>query len=179
MPPLPNLPNALALRQRGPPPHTSDPTSAPRSRVSRKPTPTEISNIFNDSSSPPIPESKKSPTATEPDRSKSLPQCPPELEAKDRITALEARTEELTRRRRNIDQILKELSNVVQPSNFASDLASREEVKRTVKSLEDELGEIRIEEHKVGMTLLRALKKRDQENIYGYPTGLWVKRVTS
>jgi hypothetical protein len=126
--------------------------------------------------------SPKSPTPTETppvDRSKSLPQCPPEVEAKDRIAALEARMDDLNRRRRNINQILKELNNVVQPTSFGYDLATREEVKKTVKSLEDELAEIMIEEHQIGMTLHRALKKRDQENVYGYPTGLWIKRVTS
>ena len=181
VPPLPNMPNAMALRQRAHPSYSPDPYSNPRSRVARKPTPTELSSFRSpDPTSPTHAESKKSPTATEaPDRSKSLPQCPPELEAKDRIAALEARMDELNRRRRNINQILKELNNVVQPSNFASDLASREEVRRTKKSLDDELSDIRNEEYKIGMSLHRALKKRDQENIYGGPTGLWVKRVTS
>lgn len=87
--------------------------------------------------------------------------------------------EVLLRRRGNINQILKELSNVVQPTSFAYDLATKEEVKKTVKGLEDELSEIRQEEHNIGMILHRLFKKKESESNYGYSTGLWIKRVTS
>jgi hypothetical protein len=185
VPPIPYMPNAMAMRQRAIPSHSADTNSISKQKINRKPTPSEISRKRSSSlysTTTTTTEAQKSPTATmtsPADKSKSLPQCPPELEAKDRIAALEARLEVLTRRRRNINQILKELNNVVQPTSFAYDLATKEEVKKTVKGLEDELSEIRVEEHQIGMTLHRALKKRDQENVYGYPTGLWIKRVTS
>ena len=55
----------------------------------------------------------------------------------------------IVRRRGNINQILKELNNVVQPTSFAYDLATKEEVKKTVKSLEEELSDLRVEEHEI------------------------------
>ena len=185
VPPVPYMPNAMAMRKRPIPSQPIEASSNFKPKINRKPTPSDVyrersSSLFSTTTT--AAEGQKSPTPSETqpaDRSKSLPQCPPELEAKDRIGALEARKDALNRRRRNIHQILKELSNVIQPTTFAYDLATREEVKKTVKGLEDELNEIRAEEHHIGMTLHRALKKRDQENVYGYPTGLWIKRVTS
>jgi hypothetical protein len=185
VPPVPYMPNAMAMRKRPIPSHSMEVNSNSKSKINRKPTPSDVTRERSSSlHSTPITtsEAQKSATPSEAqpaDRSKSLPQCPPELEAKDRIGALEARMDALNRRRRNITQILKELSSVVQPTTFTYDLATREEVKKTVKGLEDELSEIWFEESQIGMTLHRILKKRDQENVYGYPTGLWIKRVTS
>jgi len=179
----------MAMRKRPIPSNPTDPYSTPKPKINRKPTPSTInasraSSMYSSiTTTTAANEPSKSPTSTTltspADRSKSLPQCPPELEAKDRIGALEARVEVLVRRRANINQILKELNNVVQPTSYAYDMATKDEVKKTVKALEDELSEIRVEEHQIGMILHRALKKRDQENVYGYPTGLWIKRVTS
>ena len=185
VPPIPYIPNAMAMRKRPMPSHTAEANSLSKPKINRKPTPSDTtrersSSLYSTAAN--IAETPKSPTGSETppaDRSKSLPQCPPELEAKDRIGVLEARMDALRHRRGNIDQILKELNNVIQPTTFAYDLATRGDVKKTVKGLEDELGEIRLEERDIGMTLHRALKKRDQENVYGYPTGLWIKRVTS
>jgi hypothetical protein len=185
IPPVPYIPNAMAMRQRPTPSHPANINSISKPKVNRNPTPSSMSRDRSSSlfsSTTAAAEANKSPTTldTPPaDRSKSLPQCPPEVEAKDRIAQLEARMDVLSRRRRNINQILKELNSVIQPTSFASDLATKGEVKKTMKGLEDELSEIRVEEHHIGMTLHRALKKRDQENVYGYATGLWIKRVTS
>ena len=86
--------------------------------------------------------------------------------------------DDLARRKKNIGTIMRELTQVIQPSPIAYDMAARAEVKKTVASLNKELADIGQEEHEVGLKLHRAQKKRDKENIYE-PTGLWVRRITS
>ncbi|KAJ0424146.1 hypothetical protein BJY00DRAFT_13533 [Aspergillus carlsbadensis] len=128
---------------------------APGKRPTRKPTPSEIPS------------------------SKLLPPNPAEMTAEGRIELLEAKRSDLLRRRTNINTIIHELTQVVQPSSVAYDMAARDEVKRTVASLNNELAEIKREEHEIGLKLLRAWKKREEEDFYGQSTSLWVKRVTS
>lgn len=168
-PPIPTMPSAAAMRRR-PIPNTSTndpPGTTPNSNnkpTIRKQTPSSIrtSSVHTAGSG----------------TSKSLPQCPPEIEAVNKIAALEARLDDLGRRKRNVSIILRELTQVIQPSPIAYDMAARGEVKKTVAALKDELAEIGQEEHEVGLLLHRALRKRDLDNIYE-PTGLWVNRVTS
>jgi hypothetical protein len=113
------------------------------------------------------------------DLSKSLPQCPPEMEAPDKISSLEARMEEYALRKRNITKLIKQLSSGAQPSATAFDLRTREQVKRTIKGLEGELAEVIQEEHDVGLRLHRVQRRRDRDEMYENPTGLWIKRVTT
>ena len=113
------------------------------------------------------------------DLGKSLPQCPPELEAIDKISTLEARMDDLGRRKVNINKIVKELTNIKQRNVIVYDLRAREEIAKTVTKLNDEMAEIMQEEYDVGMRLHRAHRKRDKDDLYEHPTGLWIKRVTS
>lgn len=92
---------------------------------------------------------------------------------------LEAKRNDLVRRRMNINTMINELTQVIQPSSVAYDMAAREEVKKTVASLNNELAEIKKEEHDIGLKILRAWKKRENEDVYGQSSSLWVKRVTS
>ncbi|KAI4136072.1 MAG: hypothetical protein LQ347_000122 [Umbilicaria vellea] len=108
--------------------------------------------------------------------SKTLPKSPPEAEAVDRVSSLQARLDNLHRRRRNLQTVIHELTHVVQPSSIAYDIASRQEIKRTVDALSRELAEVVKEEHETGLQLHRAWKRQDR-NAYE-PTGLWVRRVT-
>jgi hypothetical protein len=117
--------------------------------------------------------------ASEDSTTKPLPECPPEKQAETRIEALEARRDTLARRKANIETIIHELTQVVQPSSIAYDIAVRDEVKRTVSSLNSELADVKREDHEIGLTLFRAYKKRDEQGPYTGSTGLWVKRVTS
>ncbi|RJE20932.1 hypothetical protein PHISCL_06725 [Aspergillus sclerotialis] len=110
---------------------------------------------------------------------KPLPECPPEKQAESRIEALEARRETLARRKGNIGTIIHELTQVIQPSSIAYDMAARDEVKRTVSSLNNELADINREDHEIGLRLFRAYKKRDEQDCRAGSTSLWVKRVTS
>lgn len=117
--------------------------------------------------------------AAEDAASKGLAPNPPEQQPKDRIELLEERQKTLLRRKTNITTIIDELNQVFQPTSAAYDMSAREEVKKTVNGLNNELAEIRREEHEIGLKLLRAWKKRDEQDLYGGGTGLWVKRVTS
>ncbi|EAW21511.1 uncharacterized protein NFIA_066780 [Aspergillus fischeri NRRL 181] len=121
----------------------------------------------------------RKPTPSQADNGKDLPPCPPEQQAQNRIEMLEARRDTLARRRANINTIIHELTQVIQPSSIAYDIAARDEVKKTVTSLNNELADIKREEHEIGMKLFRLWKKRDEQDLYGGDSGLWVKRVTS
>lgn len=104
----------------------------------------------------------------------------PNNTAESRIASLEERRATLVRRKTNIDTIVHELTQVIQPSSLAYDAAARDEVNKSVSSLRAELEDIKREEHEIGFKLFRAYKKRDQRDVYsGGSTSLWVKRVTS
>ncbi|KAL8880885.1 MAG: hypothetical protein Q9198_001796 [Flavoplaca austrocitrina] len=128
--------------------------------------------------------SKRKPTPSEAEQardrrqSKTLPKSPPELEAQDLVASLQAQLENLRRRKNNVNTVLHELTNVVQPSSIAYDMAARKEVKRTVDGLNRELSEIMKEEHETGLKLHRAWKRQDKSSAYE-PTTLWVRRVTT
>lgn len=111
--------------------------------------------------------------------SKSLPQVPPELEATDKISNLEAQLDGLAMRRHNITRIVRDLNSSLQKNAIVYDIWKRKEVAHRISNQEDELQNIANEEHDIALRLHRALKKRDKENYYELPTGLWIKRVTS
>jgi len=112
-------------------------------------------------------------------RSKSLPQCPPELHAADKITSLEAHMEDLQRRQHNIHKIIKAMNDGLKRNSIVYNFNQIKEAQRKIESLKDELNDVKTEEHETGLLLHRAQRKRDRENNYGQPTGLWIKRVTS
>jgi hypothetical protein len=51
-------------------------------------------------------------------------------------------------------------------------------VEKRKKEFEDELDEIRREEHEVGLKLHRAWRKREREDPNGSECAIWVRRVT-
>lgn len=102
-----------------------------------------------------------------------------ENQTEKRIRDLEARREGLASRKANVVAVIHELTEVVQPSSVAYDLAVRDEVKKTVATLNDELAEIQKEEHDVGLQLVRAWKRRDERDLNGGESSLWVRRVTN
>ena len=108
---------------------------------------------------------------------KSLPQEPPEAETVDRIKLLEAKLDSLNRRKANLQTVIHELTAVVQPSSIAYDMASRQEIKKTVEGLQTESAAVVKDIHETGLKLHRAMKRRDEASMYE-PTGLWVRRVT-
>lgn len=111
--------------------------------------------------------------------SDATPPCPPEKQLEERIAELEARRDSLTARKNNINTVIHELTQVIQPSSIAYDLAVRDEIRKTVASLNNELAEIQKEEHEVGMKLVRAWRRRDERDNNGGGSTLWVRRVTT
>ena len=151
-------PNSILNRKRPVPP-----AGIPNTKVTaRKPTPSELGRLKQ------TPEGKR----------KSLPKPPPEVEATSRISSLQAKLDDLHQRRINLQTVIHELTNVVQPSSIAYDMASRQEMKRTVENLSRELAEVVKDEHDTGLRLHRALKRLDEFAAYE-PTSIWVRRVTS
>lgn len=154
--------------------------------IHESPLPTPPSSILNRKRPVPVAgiSNKKKLTSSEAEQardrrhSKTLPKSPPEMEAKDRVASLQASLDNLRRRKNNVNTVLHELTNVVQPSSIAYDMAARKEVKRTVESLNKELDEILKEEHETGLKLHRAWKRQDNSSPYE-PTTLWVRRVTT
>ena len=157
-PPMPE-PLTLMVNRRRPVPVAGVSSAA---ATARKPTPSEKAAI--------------SKADAERRYSKTLPKSPPEAEAVDRVSSLQARLDNLHRRRRNLQTVIHELTDVVQPSSIAYDMASRQEIKRTVDALNRELAEVLQEVHETGLQLHRAWKRQDR-NEYE-PTSLWVRRVT-
>ena len=131
--------------------------------TARKPIPSQVSRV------------KKAEESSR--HSKSLPKEPPEEPKISRVESLQAKLDALRRRRGNLQTVIHELTNVVQPSSIAYDIASRQEIKRTVEGLGKELAEVVKEEHETGLKLHRAYKRHD-DTAYE-PTYLWVRRVTS
>lgn len=138
----------------------------------RRPVPSSAASIKSTTRKP-------TPSEFQADRYKSLPMAPTEVKYQSRIDMLEAKREELRRRRISINAIIHELTQAVQPTSTVYDLAARNEIKKTVSSLNDELAEINKEEHDIGLKILRAWKKQDEECVYESGSSLWVKRMTS
>lgn len=107
---------------------------------------------------------------------KSLPKSPPEVDAVSRVASLQATLDNLRRRRSNLQTVIHELTNVVQPSSIAYDIASRQEIKKTVNGLSKELAEVVKEEHETGLKLHRAWKRSDEND---FESVLWVRRIAS
>ena len=146
---------------------------APAGLVRRKPTPSDVPGghvVHGGHGGTPNGISRKD--------SKALPKPPPDAPIIDPVKSLQAKQEVLRRRRRNIETVIHELTNVVQPSPIAYDIASRNEIKKTVSALQTELSEIVKDEHETGLKLHRAWKRHDDFADYE-PTSIWVRRVTT
>ncbi|OQV01769.1 hypothetical protein CLAIMM_07064 [Cladophialophora immunda] len=110
---------------------------------------------------------------------KSLPPTPVELQAADKIASLTARLEDLSRRKRNLNKIILELQDSLKKNAIVYDSRKRKEVDKMITNLNLEIQEVKNEEHDVQLRLHRAQKRRDKDDYYEQPTGLWIKRVTS
>ncbi|MCJ1385320.1 hypothetical protein MMC17_008442 [Xylographa soralifera] len=168
---IPESPPATPRRSLdNPPPLPSPPVSI----LNRK-RPVPVSGVMLGSKPP---TRKPTPAEVESGTSKSLPMSPPTAAAVDRVSLLQAQLESLNRRRQNLATVIYELTHVVQPSSIAYDIASRQEIKRSVEGFHAESAQVAKEIHETGMKLHRAMKRRDEESMFE-PTGLWVRRVTT
>ncbi|KAJ6115782.1 hypothetical protein N7523_006199 [Penicillium sp. IBT 18751x] len=124
----------------------------------------------------------RKPTPSEVGRATLSAQPPVNDQPKDsqsRIESLEARRDELAKRRFALETVIKELTRVIQPASYGYDQAAKAEVKRSVQSIENEIAEIKKEEHELGMRITRAWRRLDEKENNGDGSNLWVKRVTS
>lgn len=109
---------------------------------------------------------------------KALPTTPTELSTHDYITSLDAQLGMYSNRKHNLLKMVQAYESVtfgpgVNP--MVIDLEERRHTKQRLKQIEDELADVRRQEHEIGLKLMKAEKRRDQEG----PTALWVRRVTS
>ncbi|OCK86253.1 hypothetical protein K432DRAFT_399545 [Lepidopterella palustris CBS 459.81] len=167
----------------------STPTPAASVLNRRRPVPSVASTISTPTARKPVPTSQPTPTTPGPSPSpnarfsmsmgKALPRPPPELESVDHVAVLEAQLDDLRLRRRNVGRLLSDL-NATQPQNpLVTDIKKMREAEKKRSEFEDELSEIKAEEHDVGLRLHRAWKRREREDPAAAGSTLWIRRVTS
>lgn len=111
--------------------------------------------------------------------SKTLPPTPTIAEAADKIESLNAQLESLDRRKQNINRIVADLEASLKKNAVVYDMWKRREVEKNILNHKMELDDIGREVYEISLQLHRAQRKRDREDSYEAPTGLWIKRVTS
>jgi hypothetical protein len=110
----------------------------------------------------------------------SLPPSEEPMDAHGRIEAMQDKRDELTRRRYTLETVIAELMKVFQPNSpVVYDKAAKDEVQKSVTSMENEIADIKKEEHDLGMKITRAWRRLDEKENAGDGNNLWVKRVTS
>jgi hypothetical protein len=110
---------------------------------------------------------------------KALPHPPSSLSAIDHIAYLESQQEDLRIRRNNVYRLLKDLNNAAPTNPLLTDFKKARVAEERKKAFQEELDEIRAEEHDIGLKLHRAWKKREREDPNSNGSALWVRRVTS
>ena len=110
---------------------------------------------------------------------KALPHPPSALSAIDHIAYLESQQEDLRIRRNNVYRLLKDLNNAAPTNPLVTDFKKARVAEERKKAFQEELDEIRAEEHDVGLKLHRAWKKRERDDPNSNGSALWVRRVTS
>ena len=113
---------------------------------------------------------------------KALPPTPGEVqasEASDKIGSLQARLDDLARRRGNLNKIIHELQESLIKNAVIFDARKRTEVDKMITNLRIEIQDVNNEEHDAQLKLYRVQKRRDKDDFYEKPTGLWIKRVTT
>ena len=157
------------------------PTQVPDRVPARKPIASSVApsvastarnTIMSDGPPSPRPDSTFS-TSTR----KDLPRPPTELAAADHIEVLESQMDDLKVRRNNVYRLLNDLNNMAPPNPMVTDFKRMRLVEQRKKDFEDELAEIKREEHDVGLKLHRAWRKRETADP-GSESALWIRRVT-
>ena len=151
-------------------PTVRKPVPAARSPVGTK---TRVATLATPTSPRPDSTFSTSTTGTQ----KALPQPPTTLTASDHVSLLESQMEDLRVRRSNVYKILKDLNSAAPSNPMLTDFKTARLMEQKKKALEDELAEIKIEEHDIGLKLHRALRKRERDDP-NVGSALWVRRVT-
>lgn len=113
---------------------------------------------------------------------KALPPAPPEMvQSRDRVAVLNAKLEALVHRRNNINKSIKQMTELMPKDDLLASfevLRKREDEKRKVDSLKEELADIQQQEYDLGLKLHRAYKRQDRDA--EYESGrLWVSRYSN
>jgi hypothetical protein len=95
----------------------------------------------------------------------------------NRIALLDVKKGEFRRRRVNLETVIYELTQVIQPDIISYDAAVKAEVKKAVVSIEKEIAEIRWKEHEIGFRVARAWQRVDESENSVDSSWLWAKRV--
>lgn len=113
---------------------------------------------------------------------KDLPLAPPEMiESDDRVAVLNAKLMGLAHRRNNINKSIQQMTELM-PKDMLLTSAEvhhkREEEKRKVEILREELADVQQQEFDLGLKLHRANKRRERESEYEESGSLWIRRIT-
>lgn len=170
-PPVPQMPSPVLMRKRPVPAATKANTLGPVSNAkatTRKPAPSDRGHRASVDSNI---------TMMTTETGKDLPAIPP---AMNRLDILNNELATLSHRRVKINNVLKDLNAVLNPTSVAYDHATRQQTKASVNKLEEELADIAREEHEIGLKAMRARRKLDElDGNWAGEGVLWVKRVTS
>jgi hypothetical protein len=110
---------------------------------------------------------------------KALPPTPQEIASHDHVSALQAQINDLMQQRRNVEKILRDLTRPEATNPMMTNFKIEREREKRVQALRDELNEIGMLEHDVGLRLHRAQRRHEREEGYEGFNTLWVRRVTS
>ncbi|OAL49522.1 hypothetical protein IQ07DRAFT_511396 [Pyrenochaeta sp. DS3sAY3a] len=163
------------------------PVPVPDRLPNRKPVPSTVEStgtadiqhtMRSSMPSPPSPSAASTFSTATTGTFKALPAPPTTLTASDHVSLLESQMEDLRIRRSNVYRLLNDLNNAAPPNPLITDFKRARMVEQRKRAFEDELSEIKREEHDVGLLLHRAFKKRERDDP-NIGSALWVRRVTS
>jgi uncharacterized coiled-coil DUF342 family protein len=109
---------------------------------------------------------------------KALPPTPQQLESQDHVGQLNAQLDDLRNQRRNLERVLRDLEAPEATNPLKTSFRAEREREKRITAIKNELNEIYMLEHDIGLKLHRANKKREREEGYEGFTTLWVRRVT-
>jgi hypothetical protein len=114
--------------------------------------------------------------------SKDLPLAPPEMiESDDRVAVLNAKLLGLAHRRNNINRSIQQMTELMPKDTLMTSAEvqrKREDEKRKVEILREELADIQQQEFDLGLKLHRANKRRERESEFEEGGSLWIRRIT-
>jgi hypothetical protein len=109
---------------------------------------------------------------------KALPPVPGAVNAADHVATLQARLDDLATQRGNVERVLRDLTDPAACNPLVSNFRVEREREKRVAALRDELNDIGLMEHEVGLRMHRAQRRKEREEGYEGFTTLWVRRVT-
>lgn len=152
----------------------------PRNEVKDSPKATIRKPMLNPSIRSSIGSTMKSRDGARLSLSKTLPKSPPETESENKglIVSLQARIDNLMRRRLNLEKSIFQMTELMPQDGVSGrERERRDEEKRKVEGLRAELDDVKKEEHELGLKLHRAWKREADGEVWE-STSLWVRRVT-